>query len=296
MTDPKLDDRTWAEMYGISYAEIQANKELKALFKKAVGQTWSADVFTAHLKNTHWWKTTSDTQRQYFDLRYGDPATFRGKWSSFVYQANQAAVAAGRGSLIGHGTAMGHMDRTLQDAAYRMFALGWSQQRLQDYLAAGATMHGGIMLGAAGDAFDKLHTLAWTNGLKLSASWYLAKARQVASGTSTMQDQEAVIRRTAAARWKGFSAQILAGQNALDLASPYIRSVSTLLELPDTSVDLFNKYVARAMSTRVDGAAYSLWQLEDDVRKDPLWRKTKNAQDGAMSVAHGVLQNFGLVF
>jgi hypothetical protein len=295
---PKLDDRTLASTYGLSYEEIQANKELKGLFKQAVKQGWSSDVFTAHLKNTNWWRTTSDTQRQYFDLRFGDPATFNQKWGSFAFQANQAAVAAGLGSLLGKGSAYGHMDSTLQDATYKLFALGWSTDRLQDYLAAKAKIHNGIMLGAAGDAFDKLHALAWENGLQLSSAWYQKNAVAVASGTSTIGDQERNIRRTAAARYKPFATQILAGQNVMDLASPYIKTVSNLLEIPDSSVDLRNKYVAKAMtSMSQDGKSpYALWQLEDDVRQDPLWRKTKNAQDSAMAVAHGVLQNFGMAF
>jgi hypothetical protein len=66
--------------------------------------------------------------------------------------------------------------------------------------------------------------------------------------------------------------------------------------VPSTDVDLFNSHVAKAMTTNNGGQAYSIWQFENDLRKDPLWKKTQNAQDGAMQVAHQVLQNFGMTF
>lgn len=295
-TVAKIDARTMAQMYGMDYGELQAIPELKKLFNKAVAGQWSADRFTASLKNTNWWKTTSQTQRQYFDLRYSDPATFKSKWDQTAFEANQLAVQAGRGNLLGSGTTMGHMNALLQSATYKILALGWSTDRVKDWLGAGAGMtKDGAMFGDAGDALDKLHTLTWTNGLKYSNSWYKTRAQAVAGGKSTMQYYEEAIRHTAAAKYSAFSQQILAGQNVMDLASPYIQSVQQLMETP--GVDVFNKYVSKAMTTKQkDGSPYALWQLEDDVRADPLWRKTKNAQDGVMAVAHQVLQNFGFAF
>lgn len=295
-TVAKLDPRTMAQMYGIDYNEIQSIPELKKLFNKAVSKDYSADRFTAELKNTNWWKTTSQTQRQYFDLRYSDPATFKSKWDQTAFEANQLAVQAGRGNLLGPGTTMGRMNSLLQSATYKILALGWSTDRVKDWLGAGAGMtKDGQMFGEAGDALDQLHSLAWENGLKYSNSWYKQRAQAVAGGKSTVQYYEEAIRHAAAAKYSAFGQQILAGQNVMDLASPYIQSVQQLMETP--GVDVFNKYVSKAMTTKQkDGTPYALWQLEDDVRADPLWRKTKNAQDGTMAVAHQVLQNFGFAF
>jgi hypothetical protein len=38
-----------------------------------------------------------------------------------------------------------------------------------------------------------------------------------------------------------------------------------------------------------------LWQFEQDLRKDPRWNFTKNAQDSLMNTTRKVLQDFGLV-
>jgi cytochrome P450 len=113
----------------------------------------------------------------------------------------------------------------------------------------------------------------------------------VAAGRATLEQYEAQIRREAAARYSAFSEQILAGQNAMDLAAPYIKSVSSLLELPETDVDLFNSHVASAMTKSTP-----LWQFENDLRADPLWRKTNNARESMFTVAHQVAKDFGLAF
>jgi len=39
-----------------------------------------------------------------------------------------------------------------------------------------------------------------------------------------------------------------------------------------------------------------LWQFENEVRNDPLWRKTNNARESMMTVAHQVAKDFGLVY
>jgi len=99
--------------------------------------------------------------------------------------------------------------------------------------------------------------------------------------------------RAAAARYTAYREQILAGQDVMDLASPYLKTVSTLLELPESDVDLFNKHVSKAMTSQ---GTTPLWQFETDVRSDPLWKKTNNARESMFSVAHQVLNSFGVTY
>lgn len=287
-----LDTNALADSYGLSAGLINSSKELKALFKKAVAGSWSADVFTAKLKNTKWWSTQSDTLRQYITLKFTDPATYKQRYNAAWTNANALAVQVGLPTQIvkGHGTNL------LAQAAYNSLALGWSDARLKDWLGTKVSTHGGLMYGEAGDAFDKLHSVAYLNGMKYSSSWLAGQARAIASGTGTETGTEALIRQQAAAKYSAFADQIKAGQNVMDLASPYIKAVSGILEVPDTDVDLFNSHVAKAMSYNKGGQAYSIWQFENDLRSDPLWKKTQNAQDSAMQTAHQVLTQMGMVF
>jgi hypothetical protein len=290
---PKLDREELMEQYGLSSALINSSKELKSLFNKAVSQGWSAPRFQAALKNSKWWKTQSSTLRKYITTKFTDPATHKQNWSNAQYKINQLAVQVGLGNQIGKG---GKSSALLKDAIYKSLALGWSDARVQDWLGARATTHGGVMWGEAGEAFDKMHTVAYLNGMRYSQDWYKKNAVAVASGKTTIENLEAQIRKSAAARFSAFSEQILAGQDALDLAAPYIKTVSQLLELPETEVDLFDKHVYSAMNGSKAGENYPLWQFENDVRNDPRWRKTNNARESMMTVARQVAKDFGLAY
>jgi hypothetical protein len=290
---PKLSMDELAAQYGLSSALINSSKELKSLFNQAVKGSWTADVFQAKLKNTKWWSTQSDTLRQYITTKYTDPATWKQKNAQAQYDLNALAVQVGAGDLM-HGTA--YDKNLLSQAVYNSLALGWSDARVKDWLGTKVTLHGGVMLGEAGQAFDQLHSTAYLNGMKYN-TWYFNEARKIASGQDTIESAEATIRNQAAAKYSAFAAQIKAGQNVMDLASPYIQAVSKILEVPDTKVDLFNSHVQKAMTSEIgNGQAMSIWEFENSLRQDPLWKKTQNAQDSAMQVAHQVLSNFGMVF
>ncbi|MFF5471044.1 hypothetical protein [Streptomyces achromogenes] len=285
---PTLSADELASQYGLTSALINSSKELKKLFSQAVSGQWSAARFQASLKNTKWWRTQSDSLRKYITTKLTDPATFKQNWNEAQFKANRLAVAVGLGNQILSG---GKSTKLLKDAVYYSLALGWSDDRIKDWLGAKASTHGGIMWGEAGEAFDKLHTIAYVNGMRYSSDWYKKQAVGIVSGKSTQEAAEAAIRKAAAARYGAFGEQILAGQNAVDLAAPYIKSVSDLLELPETDVDLFNSHVADAMHK-----ATPLWQFEQQVRSDPLWKKTNNARESMFGVAHQVAKDFGLAY
>jgi hypothetical protein len=288
---PKLSMDELASQYGLSSALINSSSELKSLFKKAVSGSWSADLFSAKLKNTKWWSTQSDTLRQYITLKYTDPATWKQKWTAGEAAMNALAVQVGLGSQI----SKGHSNKLLQDAIYASLALGWTDDRIKDWMGSKVSTHGGVMWGEAGQAFDQLHSIAYLNGMKYSG-WYTTEARAIASGKATIEQAEAAIRAQAAAKYSAFADQVKAGQNVMDLASPYIQSVAKILEVPDTDIGLTNSHVSKAMTANKGGQATSIWEFENSLRQDPTWKKTQNAQDSAMSTAHQVLQSFGMVF
>ncbi|OEJ24289.1 hypothetical protein AS594_07100 [Streptomyces agglomeratus] len=289
----KLDRRELAERYGLSSALINSSKELSGLFNKAVAGSWSATRFQAELKNSKWWRSQSSTLRKYLTTRATDPATHKQRWANAQKAVNQLAVSVGLGNQI-NGKA--RSSKLLRDGIYNKLALGWSDARLKDWFGARAQTHGNIMWGEAGDAWDKLHEVAYLNGMKYSAGWYKKSAVDVVSGKGTLGTYEDEIRRAAAAKYKAFAPQIMAGQNAMDLAAPYIKAASTLLELPETDVDLFNKHIYSAMAGGKAGSQFPLWDFENQIRNDPAWRKTNNARESMMTVARQVAKDFGMAY
>ena len=160
---------------------------------------------------------------------------------------------------------------------------------------------GNEMAGQAGQDYDKLYTYAYANGLTQSPAWFLQNVRDIEGGKSTVDTVLAQMRQSAASKYSAYATQIQAGQNVLDLAAPYTKAVAQLLELPDGSVDLSNKYVEQAMTATLPkggmpGSQMPLWQFEDQVRNDPLWRKTDNARESTATTVRQIGQIFGATF
>ncbi|MFF9268621.1 hypothetical protein [Streptomyces rochei] len=289
----KLSREELAEQYGLTSALINSSKELKSLFNQAVSGQWSAAKFQAKLKNSNWWKKQPSSLRKYLTQKYTDPATWKQGQGAAEAKFNNMAIQVGLSNQIVKGKGPTSL---LKKVMYWSTALGWTDARIKNYLGQFATTHGGQMWGEAGEAFDKLHEFAYLNGMRYSQDWYKKQAQGIVAGRTTIERAEAYIRSQASARYATFAEQIRAGQNVLDLAAPYIKSMSTILELPETDIDLFTKHIQNAMSGKEAGFTYPLWKFENDLRADPLWRKTNNARESMMTVAHQVAKDFGLAY
>lgn len=302
-TTPKkseLDLRELAEQYGLAYNEINANPELRALFQRAVDQGYSTTRFTAELKNTAWWRDTPDSTRKFFDLQYSDPSTWNQKMMESAMRASAMAAAMGFGNFLGGGqppASFWDLPWQLRDMAWMLNQHGWSEDRVKSWLGSQADFRSGVPIGGeAGRIYNQLHTLAYMNGRTYTDQWYTDRIRSVMGGGQTIERTEQEIRLEAAGDYKAFAQQILAGQNAMDLAAPYTRTVATLLETPDGSLNLNDPLLRKAMTTTTkDGGAYSVWQLENDVRSDERWKQTNNARESLFKVGHNLLADFGLV-
>lgn len=286
-----------AARYGLAASVLKHNKQIRDLVKQAVKEGWDGALFQAHLKNTKWWRTTSDSQRKYFLLRYEDPATYKAKVKSYQFSLNQMAVQVGLSNQLRDGKA----SKILSSAIVHKMRDGWTDAQIKAYFGQSVGMHGGEMYGDAGEAYDQIFQLAYKNGQSYSKDWYTKHIRAVLSGKSSLEALQADIRNKAASKYYAFANQIRAGQDVLDLAAPYIQSVAQILELPVTDIDLHNKYVNKAMTSKVaagqqPGTQYPLWKFENELRSDPLWRKTNNARESMFSVAHQVARDFGVAF
>lgn len=282
-----------AEEYGFVLALFESNKELKALFDKAVKGGWTAAKFQAELRDTKWFKTRGKSEREYLTLQYGDPATAKQKMDQAKIQARQ----------FGNQLGIVESDYTLkkiETAAYNMVAKGWTEDQVRNYLGQYVYFGNGQAQGEGGEAFDSMREYSYAMGVKNSDSWYADRARNIARGMATIQDYEAQIRKQAIALFPGWKKQLEGGQTVSDLASPYFQSMSSILELPGGSVNLFDPTIKKALQYKdpktAQQAVKPLWQFENELRNDSRWKQTKNAQDSIMQTAHQVLADFGVAY
>ena len=290
---PALSSTELAEQYGFVSSFLNSNRELKKLFQQAVSGSWSADKFQAKLRNTKWWKTHSKDEREYLLKLKSDPATAKQEMAQAKVKITQLANQMGM-------IMTSSSKKRVQTAVYNMVAKGWDEGQIRNYLGQYVYFTGETLQGEGGEAIMEMREYAYAMGIKLNDGWYTARARDIVRGMATMQDMKSQILNKAKASFPQWTKQLEGGQTVADIASPYLQSMSEILELPPGSVNLFDTTVKKALNYTNPGTlakeAKPLWQFENELRADPRWRKTKNAQDSLFQVGHQVLADFGFKY
>lgn len=290
---PKLSMKELAEKYGFTSSFLNANPELKKLFSDMVSKGYSKDMFQAKLRDTKWWKTHSDKEREYLTQTYTDPATAKQNFNAAYITVHQLAEQLGIKDTK-------FTKARIQEAAYNVVAKGWSDGQLRNFLGQYVYFDGGDFEGAGADTQNELRSYAYTMGVHMSDKWYADNTRKVLRGLATTSDYKNEMLRQAKAMFPQFSKQLDAGQTVADIASPYLQSMAQILELPTGSINLFDPTIKKALQyknpTTLQTETKPLWQFENDLRADPRWKQTKNAQDSMMQIGHQVLADFGFKY
>lgn len=287
-TVQKMSKAETAESYGFMLELFESNSELKKLFDKAVKGGWTPSKFQAQLRDTKWWKSTSESARKFLTLQYGDPATANQQISQMQVKVAQMTKALG-------GNAAG---KDMKALAIKAIMNGWDDSMLRYQIGRVLPLKGDIRPGEAGEAIDKLSEYAYNMGVTMTPEWFDLAARKIVSGMATQQDYEDTIRKSAKTLFPQWAKQLDSGQSVADIASPYFSSMVQILELPSGSVNLFDPLIKKSLQYKDPqtgaNAVKPLWQFENDLRQDNRWKGTQNAQNSMMQVAHQVLADFGV--
>lgn len=282
-----------AEQYGFVDALLNSNPELKEKFRQAVAGQWTAEKFQAEIRDTKWWKSHSQTERDFLVLQYGDPKTASQKLEQAQIKVTQLAKQVG---LTGDAVSAAN----LRSYAYMMVAKGYDEAQLRYVMGQRLTMGPNGYTGQAGEAYNDIQAYGYSMGVKWSDSRLQNWIKNIAAGTSTVQEVKSLMQSEAKAAFPQWAKQIEGGQTVADIASPYMQTMSQILELPQGSVNLFDPTIRNALSyknpTTLQTQAKPLWQFENELRSDPRWKQTQNAQNSLMQVAHQVLADFGVKY
>ena len=175
----------------------------------------------------------------------------------------------------------------------------WLTEQVKTNLLAGAqeVAKEGIPEGPIGKNFLEVKNFASRNGIMLSDQAAGDYATQIVAGKLSQDTVLNAIRDSAASAFPQLAEKIKAGIDVKTLADPYIQSMSNILEIPYTSVDLFDPKIRGALAyTLPDGklATKSIYDFEKELRQDPRWEFTKNGKKAIAESTLRVLQDFGL--
>jgi hypothetical protein len=278
----------FAEDYGYQLAFLKSDPGLYKIFQNAVGHGWDATRFVAAVKASPWYKTHGEAYRQNLALKTTDPATWKQQVAS--QRAQIGDIAQGMGAPV-PGAAM---ERITEQS----ILMGWNDAQIKDQLARYININ--ATHGDAAKTAYAIRETAYRNGVSLSKNFVEDWQRKIATGIGTLQDAQQQIRSTYAKTLApGFAHALDGGMDLADVAAPYMQTMAQTLELNPSEIDLFNPTIRKAMSgskMEKGGTVEStpLWEFENQLRQDPRYMKTKQAQDQVMSVASKVLNDFGL--
>lgn len=151
--------------------------------------------------------------------------------------------------------------------------------------------------GPAGKYFVAFKNFAGNNGIRLSDEAATTYANQVVAQKLDENTVLSTIRESSATAFPSLSEKIKNGIDLKTLADPYIQSMSDILEIPSSSVDLFDPHIRSALSyTMKDGSVgtKSIYDFERELRKDPRWQYTEKARKEVSGATMQVLRDFGL--
>lgn len=285
---PKLTPEELASSYGWAYGFLNSNAELKKLFKQAVDETWTQDKFQAEVRDTKWWKTTSDTRREAQVTQKTDPATWNAQLSAAIIQVRQLAAEVGAAVP----------DSKISKIAKNMLETGMDENQLRYALGDYVTFtKEGTLRGEAAMHEYTIKEYAYNMGIKLTDQAIKNQAQQVVRKVATTQDFESQIRDQAKSMFPSYAEAIDAGSTIRDIASPYIQMMSDELEIPYNSIDTMDPIVKKALNgldAKGKPAGVNLYDFQQQLRGDVRWRQTDKAIDGAMATGLKVLRDMGL--
>ncbi len=283
-------DEEWANYYDWAVALLHSDPDLADLFERAKKKDYTRERFVAELHKTNWWKKNGENARQTIALKYSDPASWRQRVRA-IY-ANVQALAG----QMGVKTTWQHMWDIAEDA----LMMGWDNTQLRSALAKYLTAKDGVYGGEAQDAKTQLEQYAYQMGIRLDQSSLNGWLKGILNGSKTVSGYKAYLQKMAIQAFPTLADDIKGGLTVRDIASPYMQSMQSILEINGDALDLYDPTIRSAL-TNVNPETGKpelkpLWQFENDLRKDPRWLQTNNAREGLNGVAHQVLKDFGLAF
>lgn len=286
-TDPTGKYRL--EDYGFSNAFFSSDPKLKALVDRAVAEQWTPEKFAIELRNTDWYRTKSEAQRQWTIKRTGDPATANRMRAMTSEQIKR--LASQMGARIG--------DSYIKSLTEHVLTFGYTEEEIRSHIAPYVKLVNGEMVGDAGKMLDVMRQRAHDFGVTVGDDRLAWHVQNIARGKGTEEDLDNWLKAQAKALYPGLAKMIDAGVTVEDVAQQYKQAMAQILEVDVASIDLRkDPHLRKALtfkdsSGKGEPAPMALYEFERMLRNDPRWMKTSNARSQLSAVTNKVMQDFG---
>jgi len=282
LTDHLLDLDTTDPSKGYTLREAFADIREADLAANATGYQRAADI----LAKTNWFQTHGVQVTQ----RLGQEKSKSGAFKEGV--AKNLVNVKAQANTLGFKLT----DQQAKEIARDSFVFGdaYDSNKIMQSIASAGEVTGGQAM----NAVDALKTHSANMGVSYDDGWYQNAARDIAENKSTADDWKRTINDVAKSKYSWAADQIDKGMTVAQVASPYITSMSKILEIPPANIGLSDPTINKALTSLDKDNKQMLqpiWQFETGLRKDPRWASTQNARDAVDSTTRKILSDFGLV-
>jgi hypothetical protein len=311
------------DQYGDQAKFATSVPELNALLTKAINGNWSATKFATEFQNTQWAQQHPGGAGLAAIKQATTPELYQQEYTAAYNRATQLANQLGiklSAQQLG-GPIAGTVDQNAvkngQDITNWILQnsqSGYSvtdqqiQQRMAQYGTIDPTTGPG---GAIKQFSNSLQSLAKQYGVlgqyspSGSTSFFDNYAVQQAqkglnlSDPAASADLEQQFKTAAMATYKPYAEQIANGAKVSDLASPYINTLSSLLEVDPNNIQLgsatgYGAMISKAMMGDANGQPVNPYDFASQVRSQPEWLNTQNAHQTILGGVDQLIQKMGL--
>lgn len=167
---------------------------------------------------------------------------------------------------------------------------------MEEYLQglAPAIVASGKFGGAARQTIDELAAFADNMGLNYGNQVFAKDMQSIIAGQKTAEEIFNSYRESAAQLYSGFADRLRQNPKLTlkDLASPYINTMASLLEVDPNTISVTNPVLQGAIA-KVDGTIKPISEFVKDVKNMDAWKFTKNAKEEAVDLASSFKRAFG---
>lgn len=285
----RLTPEELASNYGWAISFLESVPELDKKFDQAVKENWTTEKFQAELRDTKWWKETSDTRRQAQVMKTTDPASWQASINATRIMVAQLA------SEVGAAVPPKQMEKVVRD----VIELGLEEDGIRNILGKYVTFtKKGTLLGEAGMHQFNIKKYAASQGVELSDDAIKNQAQLIVRKLATTQDFESQIREQAKSLLPAYADRIDAGETVEDIAEPYRQTMIQELQLPAASVTVTDPLIKGALNG-LDASGkpggMTIPDFQNRLRNDPRWRGSDKAMGNTMAVGAQVLRDMGLL-
>lgn len=303
--------KAFESKYGVEAALVNSDPSLTKLFKDAMDQKMTPAAFKVAFQQSAWAQARSDSAQQAETARLESPASYGQAYDGMRNYLARLAVTMGENlnpaDLGGaYDPAKGRQGNLVEAALDQQWGTGLDETKMRNLILSKAKLNTALPGGEAGGYMSQLKGLANDYGMNSlttnNSQWLQDNAQAILLGKKDINTVKQEVIEQAKLNYKPYATQLDAGVTLRGIATPYLNTLSNLLEVPTDSIDLssptgYGKMVSNALmgTDPANPTPMTLNAFETQVKQDPRWASTDNARDTVMGGVGGLLKLLGKV-